>query len=408
MAWVKLWVMAYRDLTRSRRRTFFTLLAVALGLALLIVLNGFIAGVVDDALQNSIRLQTGHVQVRAASYPDDKRSLRWQELIERPATLVAQALAMPEVATAAPVLWADAVLNTSRESVGLQLYGIDVASPLYDPIRRALVAGEFLAANDRSGVLMGKRLADSLELPLGATVSLVTIDANGQPQEALFVIRGLFDSGVLVYDEGAIFMPLAKAQAYTLVGDRASAVMLLLHDKESAGQVAAALAAPGLQTLTWRQLNALFIQTMDTAMIFYMFLDAIVMLIVAVIIANTLLMAVFERIREIGILAALGLKRRQIMQMMLFEASIIALAGIVVGVILGLFGVALLTQYGFVMGEMAGVASTIPMSAVLYARFAPATFAWLSLWTFIIALLASLYPAWFAARLEPVEALHTN
>lgn len=408
MAWVKLWVMAYRDLTRSRRRTFFTLLAVALGLALLIVLNGFIAGVVDDALQNSIRLQTGHVQVRAASYPDDKRSLRWQELIERPATLVAQALAMPEVATAAPVLWADAVLNTSRESVGLQLYGIDVASPLYDPIRRALVAGEFLAANDRSGVLMGKRLADSLELPLGATVSLVTIDANGQPQEALFVIRGLFDSGVLVYDEGAIFMPLAKAQAYTLVGDRASAVMLLLHDKEGAGRVAAALAAPGLQTLTWRQLNALFIQTMDTAMIFYMFLDAIVMLIVAVIIANTLLMAVFERIREIGILAALGLKRRQIMQMMLFEASIIALAGIVVGVILGLFGVALLTQYGFVMGEMAGVASTIPMSAVLYARFAPATFAWLSLWTFIIALLASLYPAWFAARLEPVEALHTN
>lgn len=408
MAWVKLWVMAYRDLTRNRRRTFFTLLAVALGLALLIVLNGFIAGVVDDALQNSIRLQTGHVQVRAASYPDEKRSLRWQELIERPATLVAQALAMPEVATAAPVLWADAVLNTSRESVGLQLYGIDVASPLYDPIRRALVAGEFLAANDRSGVLMGKRLADSLELPLGATVSLVTIDANGQPQEALFVIRGLFDSGVLVYDEGAIFMPLAKAQAYTLVGDRASAVMLLLHDKDRAGQVAAALAAPGLQTLTWRQLNALFIQTMDTAMIFYMFLDAIVMLIVAVIIANTLLMAVFERIREIGILAALGLKRRQIMQMMIFEASIIALAGIVVGVILGLLGVAFLTRNGFVMGEMAGVASTIPMSAVLYARFDPVTFGWLAVWTFTIALLASLYPAWFAARLEPVEALHTN
>lgn len=408
MAWTKLWVIGYRDLTRSRRRTFFTLLAVALGLALLIVLNGFIAGVVDDALQNSIRLQTGHVQVRAASFPDDRRSLQWKDLLDKPATTVAQAAAMPEVVAAAPVLWADTVLNTSRESIGLQLYGIDVTSPLYDPIRNSLIDGEFLAANDRNGVLMGKRLADSLELPLGAAVSLTTIDANGQPQEAMFVIRGLFDSGVLVYDEGTIFLPLAKAQAYTLVGDRASAIMLLLHDKESAEQVAASLAAPGLQTLTWRELNAFFIQTMDTAMIFYMFLDVIVMLIVAVIIANTLLMAVFERIREMGILAALGMKRRQIMQMMIFEASIIALAGIVVGVILGLLSVALLTQYGFVMGEMASVASTIPMSAVLYARFAPITFAWLAVWTFIIALLASLYPAWFAAHLEPVEALHSN
>lgn len=408
MAWSKLWVIAYRDLARSRRRTFFTLLAVALGLALLIVLNGFIAGIVDDALQNSIRLQTGHVQVRAATYPDNRRSLQWKDLLEHPAALAAQAAGMPEVAAAAPVLWADTVLNTSRESVGLQLYGIDVASPLYDPIRSALVAGDFLAANDRSGVLMGKRLADSLDLPLGATVSLVTIDANGQPQEALFVIRGLFDSGVLVYDEGTIFMPLEKAQSYTQVGDRASAVMLLLHDRENAAHVAAALAGPTVQTLTWRDLNAFFIQTMDTAMIFYMFLDAIVMLIVAVIIANTLLMAVFERVREIGILAALGMKRRQIMQMMLFEASLIAVAGIVVGVGLGLLGVALLTQHGYVMGEMAGVASTIPMSAVLYARFAPSTFAWLALWTFVIALLASLYPAWFAARLEPVEALHTS
>ena len=408
MTWVKLWVIAFRDLMRSRRRTFFTLLAVALGLALLIVLNGFIAGIVDDAVQNNIRLQTGHVQVRAATFPDGKRTLQWKDLIDAPETIVAQAAALPEVAAAAPVLWADAILNTSDESMGLQLYGIDVASPLYDPIRGSLVAGEFLVANDRSGVMLGKRLADSLGLNVGQNVNLTVIDADGQPQEALFVIRGLFDSGVLVYDESTVFMPLAKAQSLTLTGDRASAIMLLLHNEEDAETVAAALAAPGLQTLTWHDLNAFFLEMMDTAMSFYMILDGIVMLIVAVIIANTLLMAVFERIREMGILAALGMKRRQVMQMMIFEASIIALAGVVVGVILGLLGVAFLTQNGFVMGEMAGVASTIPMSAVLYAQFDPVTFAWLALWTFVIALLASLYPAWFAARLEPVEALHTN
>ena len=175
MTWVKLWVIAFRDLMRSRRRTFFTLLAVALGLALLIVLNGFIAGIVDDAVQNNIRLQTGHVQVRAATFPDGKRTLQWKDLIDAPETIVAQAAALPEVAAAAPVLWADAILNTSDESMGLQLYGIDVASPLYDPIRGSLVAGEFLVANDRSGVMLGKRLADSLGLNVGQNLSLIHI-----------------------------------------------------------------------------------------------------------------------------------------------------------------------------------------------------------------------------------------
>ena len=408
MAWTKLWVIAFRDLLRNRRRTFFTLLAVALGLALLIVMNGFIAGIVDDALQNSIRLQTGHVQVRAGSYEDGRRSLQWKDLIAQPADVAARAVALPEVLAATPVLWSETILNTNDESVGLQLYGIEPDSAVYDPIRASLVGGNFLEANDRGGVLIGERLANSLGLKLGENVSLTTINADNEPTEGLFVIRGIFSSGVLIYDEGTIFMPLPRAQTFALTGDRASAVVMLLHDENAAEQVAAALTAPGLQALTWRELNSVFIETMGIAMSFYTILDAIVMMIVAVIIANTLLMAVFERIREMGILAALGMKRRQILQMMLFEASIIALIGIAFGLLIGLGGVALLTQNGFVMGEMAGSTDTIPLSAVVYAKFAPDVFTGLAIWTFIVAVVASIYPAWFAARLEPVKALHSS
>ena len=408
MTWTKLWMIAYRGLTRNRRRTFFTMLAVALGLALLITLNGYIAGVMEDGLQNSIRLQTGHVQVRAVSYPEGKHSVQWKDLVERPEEIAARAMALPEVRAAAPILWLDAVLSTGDESIGLQVYGIDVASPLHDPLRASVIAGAFLDANDRSGVLMGGRLSQSLNLKVGDMVHLVTINANGEPVEAPFVIRGLFSSGVLVYDESVLFMPLARAQSFALTGNRASTVMIELHHREDAGKVAAALAQPGLQTLTWRDLNAFIIQSMDAAFSFYILMDAIVIMIVAVIIANTLLMAVFERVREIGILAALGMKRREILQMVLYEAALIALAGVVVGVALGLLGVFFLTQNGFVLGEMAATAGNLPMSNVIYARFAPDLFTWLAVWTFLIALLASLYPAWFAARLEPVRALHTE
>lgn len=406
MRWA--WRIAYRDLTRNRRRTVFTLLAVALGLALLIVLNGYIAGILEDSLQNSIRLQTRHVQVRADSYEADRRSLQWKDLVNQPAAVVAQAQAMAAVWAAAPVLWSGALLSTREESVNLQLHGIEVASPIYDPIRSAVVEGAFLTADDRGGLLLGRRLAESLGVHVGDSVRLTLVDANGVPVEALFVVRGLFASGVLVYDEATAFLPLAKAQSLTTVGDRASAVLIQLHRQEDADSVSAALVGPRLQTLTWRELNAFFLQSMGAAMRFYLLFDGIVMLIVAVIIANTLLMAVFERTREIGILASLGMKRGQILCMLLLEATLLALIGSALGVLLGLAGVAVLTQNGFVMGEMAAAAGNLPLSNVVYARFVPDTFAWLTVWTLIIAVAASLYPAWFAARLEPVKALHAR
>lgn len=406
MTWTKLWTIGYRDLGRNRRRSIFTALAVALGLALLIVMNGYITGVMDDSLQNSIRLQTGHVQLRAPGYVSEELSLQWQDLLPDAAALAAQAQSIAGVQAAAPVLWARVILNTADESVGLQLQGIDPASALYAPIRAGLQAGEFLAPDDRSGVLLGRRLADDLGLTVGDDISLTVINADNQPEEAIFTIRGLFNSGVATYDEASVMMPLAKAQAFARADGRASAVMVLLDDRAAAVPVAGQLAGPAVHALTWQELNAFFIETMDTAMSFYVLLDGIVMLIVAVIVANTLLMAVFERIREMGILAALGMKGRHIMQMMLMEAAILALLGIAIGIGLGVAGVNLLAQIGIPTGDMAIVAGNMAIGEVMRARFVPEQIAGLSLWTLIVALLASLYPAWFAARLEPVKALH--
>ena len=408
MALGKLWTIAWRDLGRNRRRSLFTLLAVALGLALLIFINGLIAGVMGDAVENNIRLRTGHVQLRAPSYKEEKLSLQWQDLIENGAELAAQAQALPQVAGAAPVLWAAGIINTADDTANLQVYGIDVASDFYAPVRNGMVAGEFLAADDRSGLLLGKRLAESLGLQVGSNASLTVIDADGQPQEQIYTVRGLFSSGAVSYDESAVFLPLAKAQAVTNAGDRVSAVTILLHDAEDAEAVAAALAAPNVQALTWRELNENFLRTMDTAMSFYTIMDFIIMLVVAVVIANTLLMAVFERVREMGILAALGMKGRQIMQMFLLEAITLGLLGIVVGVVLGTAIVVYMSTHGIYIGEeMAGSVENIALGATMYTRLVPSTIAGLSAATLVITLLASLYPAWFAARLEPVEALHT-
>jgi ABC-type lipoprotein release transport system permease subunit len=382
-----------------------SLIAVALGLALLLVMNGYIAGVVEEALQNDIRLRTGHVQIRAASYAEEQVSLQWEDLLADPEELATRARALPEVKAAAPVLWASGILNTIDDSAGLRIYGVDLTSPIYAPIQEAMVAGEFLLPDDRSGILIGKRLADTMGIALGQEVNLTLINADGQPDEAIFTVRGLFATGIPSYDESALFMPLSKVQAFTLTNGHASTITMLLHRQDDAERVAAALAEPGVMTLTWQDLNQVLLQAMETGMAFYILLDLIVMLVVAVVIANTLLMAVFERIREMGILAALGMKGRQIMLMFLLEAAILGIAGIIVGVGLGSAGVAYLATAGLYIGEVSSAAGGIALGTTIHAQYDAVTFAYLAFWTLVIILLASLYPAWFAIRREPAEAL---
>jgi ABC-type lipoprotein release transport system permease subunit len=401
-------MIAYRDLGRHRRRSIFTLLAVALGLGLLLMMDGLISGVVADSLANSIRLRTGHVQLRAESFQEDQLSLQSKDLLANPAELVARAQALSEVKAAGPVLWSSVILNTIDQSAGLQLMGIDTSSALYDPIRAGVVAGEWLAPDDRDGILIGRLLAEELGVGAGQKVNLTLVDADGRPDEGTFTIRGLFSTGIPSYDQSAVFMPLDKAQAFTGSGNRASLIMILLNNQTDADKVTVALGGSGVAALTWSDLNKFFVETMGTAMSFYVILDFIVILIVAVIIVNTLLMSVFERVREMGILAALGMKGRQIRLMFLLEAATLAVIGIVVGIVIGAACVAYLATTGIPIGDkMAAVAgSNFALSATMYGRFELTSFINLSLATLIVVVLASLYPAWYAAHLEPIKALH--
>ena len=403
----KLWRIAVRDLGRNKRRSALTLIAVMMGLALVIALHAFEMGAIQGAIDDNIRIQTGHVQVRAESYEKDKVSLKWDDLLEEPQALAAQAQSLAEVRAAAPVLWASGILGTVEESVGVQVFGIDPLSEIEVPFREGLVAGEFLAPDDRGGVLISQRLANNLELAVGDDVSLLVNTSGEQPDEATFTIRGLYDSGFPAFDEATIFMPLVKAQAFTRAGERASAVVALLHDRETADAVASALRAPGLALLTWRDLNQLMVEGVQSAMGFLYMIYLIVLAIVAVVVANTLLMSVFERTREMGILAALGMKGRQIMAMFVLESATLGAIGVILGVLLGSLGVYYLATEGIYLGDMAAnaVSADIAYGETMYAAFQWADTAVLSVVCWIIMLLASLYPAWFATRKEPIDAL---
>ncbi len=407
MALKKFFVIAYRNLVRNGRRTTLTALAVALGLMVVFAMASLIDGMVKTMVADGIRISTGHLQIRNAHYEVDKASLLSQDLLRDGEAWAARAEALPEVVSATPVLWSGGLLSTPRESVGIQIVGIDTEAAFHQPIREGVVAGNYLQNEARGEILVGKMLADEMEISVGQRVSLAASNANGQGQEDTFTVVGLVDTGFPSIDQHRVILPLAQAQAYSGVGNRFSSLILMLNDGEKAEAVAAALATPQTQAYTWRELNSLITESVEMGMIFYYVLYAIVFLAVAVLIANTLLMSVFARAREIGILGSLGMNQRQITLLFVIEGVLLAILGIIFGWILGLGLVAYMTYVGISYpAETIAMVEGFTLGTTIYGGFAFDDFIILTIMLLVIVSLVSLYPAWYAARMEPVEALH--
>ena len=396
--------LAYRNIGRNKTRSLLSALAVGIGMALLLLMVSVLEGEMSGALQNTIRLQSGHLQIRPALYDENKISLKWEDLIADPDHVAEQIKSLPQVTVATPRLSASAILTISDESKGVQILGIEPDSPANQPFRDGMLSGEFIKADDREGILIGNVLAEKLNLKVNDKVNLLVTTSNGDVNEQPFTVRGIFTTRTPGYDESTIFMPLAKAQAITATENHASSIFVLLQNSEEAEAVAQALQSNNLKILTWREQNQFVVQFEDYANAFFIVLYLIVLGITATVVTNTLVMAVFERTREIGILAAIGMKGSGIMAQFLAEAALLATGGVIGGLIIGGAAVAYFTIYGIYIGDY-GITGVL-FEDRIYAHLTLANTINLAIVTYIITLIASLYPARLAARLEPVEALH--
>lgn len=403
---LQLYRMAYRNLNRNRRRSVLSALAVSLGLALLLLIAAVLRGEIQGSIQSSINLVTGELQIRAASYVEAKSSLKWEDLVANPDALAAQVKTLPEVSVATPRLFAAGILATGNQSTGVQLIGIDPGSPANAPFAEGMVAGTFLTAGDTEGILIGQPLANRFGLHVGDPVNLSANNSNGDINQQAFVVRGIFSTHTPTYDESTLLMPLAKAQAFTQTQNHASTIFILLKDRDQAQAVAAAFQAPGYQVQTWQTMNELILQTEQLANAYMVIIYLIVLAITATVVVNTLIMAVFERTREIGILAAIGMKGRRIMALFLAEASLLALGGILFGLVLGWLVCLYFEKVGFYIGNI-GTTGFL-LGDRIYALLTAGDAVYLTLVALVVTLIASLYPALVAARLQPVEALHAE
>jgi len=400
----QLFTLAIRDLARNRRRSFFSALALGMGVAVLLLMAAVVEGEMRDTLDRTIILQSGHMQVQNVNFNPDKNSLAWDDLVAGPERIAEQIGALPEVKTATPRLYASGILNTGDKSTGVQITGIDPESSANDPYRLGMVSGDFLQADDRSGILVGEALATTLSRSVGDQVALMVNTSSGDVAEQNFTIRGVYSTGTPAYDRSNVFMPLSKAQAISQTEGYASTIFILLNKIETMPAVSAALKTEQYKISTYEAANQMIIETEALSQAFMIVLYLIVLAITATVIVNTLVMAVFERTREIGILAALGMRSRTIMSMFFIESAILAIGGTLIGLFLGGLLVLYSSTVGFYIGDFG--ATGFLLGERIYGYLTVEDTVTLSITALVVTLVASIYPAVLAARMQPVEALH--
>ncbi len=402
--------MSLRNLARNKRRSALSAIAIAIGTALLLFMSATIRGEMRGALDLTINLRSGHLQIHTEDYKDENMSLKRVDMIETPIELSSQIEEIAQVKAASPRLNISGIVAYKNETIGVQIIGIDPPSATNAMYKEGMVAGEYLTTDDREGVLIGLPLAESLKLNPGDSIDLIINTSEGDTDEQRFTVRGIYTTDTPGYDKATIFMPLEKAQTISRTDNYASMIYILLHDMDDTAAVKEAIHAPaGYIVEDWIELNKLLVivEQLSNAMMF--FFNLMVLGVTSTVIMNTLLMAVYERTREMGILGALGMKARQIKALFLTEATFLAIGGVLIGLAIGVPLVLYYAQVGFFLGDMGlSAKSSFQFGNTIYPYPTFGDAISVSAAALFITILSGYYPASQAAKLEPVDALHSN
>jgi ABC-type lipoprotein release transport system permease subunit len=407
--------LGWRNLWRSPRRSLLTVGTVAVAFTVLVLLLGLVEGIARQMVENGTRLTLGHLQLHDARYLPDRGlhdTIGGRDGVDVRAVL-ARVDATPGVVASAPRVLGFGLLSTGPRSAGAHLRGIDPGREArVTGLQAALVEGRGLDGAPVRALLLGQELAAELGARVGDELAVVTQAADGTMGNELFTVRGILRTGLLGLDRALALTRIEDLQALlALDPGRVHEVAARVAVPEAAPAVATALAvpeaAPAVRIEPWQRLAPELTEYLTLLRGSSWMTILIIGLFAAFGVLNTMLMAVFERTRELGVLAALGLRPRQVLALVVAESACLAAAGLGAGLGLGLLGMTYLAYHGIDLTRWTG---GVTVAGVLFDPVLRAAWDWAGAlrvaWTLAaITVAAGLVPALRAARMRPVEAL---
>jgi ABC-type lipoprotein release transport system permease subunit len=401
--------LAWRNIWRHRRRTVIVVITMAMSLWLMMFYDGFVAGFNNAIYGNAIKFLGGNIQIHAEGYSENSSKIPLLPLVNDQAAVEA-ALAQPNVVAASRRIITGGLATTREGAFPVSIAGIEPEAelPVSLPAQN-ITSGRYLTADDIDSVLIGQGLASAMGVEVGDRFTLAGRSTHEQMRQRTMTVVGIFDLGMAQVEKRSVFMSLKEAQDLYGLPDQSTEVVVTL---ERLGEEAGVISnlektIPGYEIASWEtnfpELKAA-LATKGKAMGFFGF---IIILVAGIGIMNLLMMAVYERTREIGLLGAMGLKPRQISLLFILEGSMIGVVGFIAGLVTGIALNSLMGNVGF---DFTAYSTITDYAALINERIYPTlgleNILARALPILVISALASLYPAFEASRREPADALH--
>ena len=412
----RLFQLAWRNLWRNPRRTLIAMAAIGLGYAMLLFVACLMAGLRQQMIESGTDLVLSDIEVHAPSYYPDRPT--HQTLGGREGTDVSALLAAitvdPRVYAATPRVYGYGLVSAAHQSAGVELLGVvPDQEQKVTVLHTRIVKGSYLTEQMPKGVVMGDKLATTIGVEVGSEIALLTQAANGSTGNDLYTVAGMFHTGLDAMDQGLVLMSLASLQELLrLPLGRIHEIGIKLHDITEATTTATALEVQLSTTLpvrvrAWPELvpeladYVQFNRRVTFILFFIFFLLAVIGIV------NTMLLAVIERTRELGMLMAVGMRPAQVVGLIVAEAASLAGASLVLGGALGAPLLWYLQVHGLHLG---GALDEISLAGVMvghlwYGRQDFIVYTQAALGLAVTALVSALYPALRAARFRPTQAL---
>lgn len=398
--------LAWRNIWRNRRRSLIVLTSVIVGLVAIIISDGLSNGMIGQMLFNQINLNISHIQIHEKGFNNNKvvkNYIRNHEKIDR--VLKND----PDIKAYSRRVFVTGILSSANNSSGVMIYGIDPSMEAkVSVIKKSMVEGKYLGNNKRD-IIIGKKLAEKLEVEVGDKVVAMANTLKGDIGSEVFRIVGIFKTASSEFDKSAIYIPAATEQSMLNIGDEYYEYGIITKDYENVDEVKDRLREElggSYEVLSYKDLLPMLIYQIELYKETMWILNVIIGLALIFGIINSMLMSVFERIREFGVLMSIGMKNSRIYLMIVSEALMIGIVGTLAGLLAGLLLEIPLAHTGIDLSFFSSGLEAFGVGTVIYPVLSMSNILMSSLFMPFVAILGALYPAYKAIKLEPIYAIY--
>ncbi len=401
--------ISWRNIWRNKTRSLVILVAIALGIFAGVFSVAFMYGAVDQRVNSVINTEVSHIQLHQPDYLKTNDIKDYIESIDKKQKAITN---LPEVQAASSRIIVNAMVSTAETGTGIQLLGIEPENEKkVTNIHEKLVKGSYFEKDIRNSIVIGKALADKLNAKIKSKLVITTQENNGTLTGGAFRVVGIYNTGNTMYDETKAFVrDKDLSKLVKLDKGYGHEIAVLLGEDAEEKAIAAKLSDqyPGLKVMTWKEIMPemqLVAESMDYMM--YLFVG-IILLALGFGIVNTMLMVIMERVKELGMLMAIGMNRLRVFMMIVLETVFLSLTGAAVGMAFAAGVIMITKQTGLDVSMYAEGLNSVGFSSIIYPSIDVMTFVEVTILVIIVGIIAAIYPAMKAIKMKPAEAIRID